>query len=976
LKKNTSALELNSAILAALDDLKQDLSGELSLDKGLRMAYATDASIYRELPLGVVFPKHHDDLVKIVRCAHEHKIPLIPRAGGTSLAGQCVGSGLVIDTGRFMKDVLEINPEEKWVRVQPGVVRDELNELLKTYGLFFGPNTSTANRCMMGGMVGNNSSGSTSIRYGVTRDKVMSIKGVLASGESIEISPKTEQELGKLVAENSQEAFVYSSIIQLLIPAETRLKIRNAFPDPKLHRRNTGYAIDMLLHQKPFNEAGPDFSLAPLMAGSEGTLMLSSEITLQLDDLPPPCEVLIGAHFHSINESLRAAVMAMEHDLYSCELMDQVILDCTKGNKQQEENRYFVEGDPAALLVLELRGETKEESIEKAERLINILKEAGLGYAYPIILPPDTDKVWNLRKAGLGLLSNVPGEAKPVACIEDTAVALHKLPDYINEFDQLLEKFGQKAVYYAHAGAGELHLRPIINLKTSEGVRALRQICEASARLVAQYKGSLSGEHGDGRVRAEFIPLVLGDEMVRLFEKVKGIFDPNNILNPGKIVHAPPMDVSLRYETDREEPLVETFYHFEEKGGMLALAEKCNGSADCRKSTGLMCPSYQATKNEMLTTRARANTLREVMTHPTNPKTALDNEALKAVLDQCLSCKGCASECPSSVDVAVMKSEFLHQYYQNHKRPVRDILVKHYESMYRFLSPVAAPANALMKAPLFKNPIMTMLGIAAERQLPPVASSKHVGKWKKRGVPSDPDVVLFLDEFTQLHEPHIGEAAISVLEKLGYTTVLYVTKSSGRGAISKGFLEQARRYADRNIADLNKAHWNQLPVLGIEPSALLSFRDEYPKLCSPTLREDALALAQRTWMIEEFLEKEILAGRLEKRKFRPITLELSLHEHCHHKAIGKRGAAAFVLQWAGAHVKNIPSGCCGMAGSFGIEEKNFALSQAIGERVLFPAVRGAEGEICLNGTSCRHQVLEATGKQGKHFVELLEKAII
>lgn len=968
-------MELTSTTLSAISKLKNSLAGELSLDEGLRMAYATDASIYREIPLGVVFPKHHDDLVKIVRCAHEHHIPLIPRAGGTSLAGQCVGHGLVIDTGRYMNEILEINTEEKWVRVQPGVVRDELNEVLKPYGLFFGPNTSTANRCMLGGMVGNNSSGSTSIRYGVTRDKVMAIKGVLASGESIEISPKTDAELALLMAEQSHEASIYSSLIPLLSPKETQEKIRNAFPDPALHRRNTGYAIDMLLHHKPFKEDGPEFSLAPLMAGSEGTLMLSSEIKLQLNELPPPFEVLVGAHFNSINESLRAAVLAMEHDLYSCELMDKVILDCTKGNKQQEENRYFVEGDPAALLVLELRAESKEESIRKAEQLIEVLKNAKLGYAYPIILPPDTDKVWNLRKAGLGLLSNVPGEAKPVACIEDTAVALPQLPDYIDEFDQLLETFGQKAVYYAHAGAGELHLRPILNLKTNEGVRALRQICEASARLVAQYKGSLSGEHGDGRVRAEFIPLVLGQEMVEIFQEVKSIFDPKNILNPGKIVHAPPMDESLRYEADRKEPQIDTFYNFEEEGGMLALAEKCNGSADCRKSSGLMCPSYQATKNEMLTTRARANTLREVMTHPTNGEAPLDNRALKEVLDQCLSCKGCASECPSSVDVAVMKSEFLHQFYQKHRRPLSDLAVKHYEGMYRALGHISAPANSLMQTAIIRKPMLKMLGMATERRLPEVASRKYVRKWEKRPTPTHPNVVLFIDEFTQLHEPHIGEAAIVVMEKLGYSPALYLTKSSGRGAISKGYLEQARLFADRNIKELSAAHLKDLPVIGLEPSALLSLRDEYLRLCSVALSEQAKTLAKRSWMMEEFLEKEILAGRLERSIFAGKATEIMLHEHCHHKAIGKRGAAAFVLQWAGARVKNIPSGCCGMAGSFGMEERNYALSQAIGERVLFPAVRKVEGELCLNGTSCRHQVLEATGKQGRHFVEFLLESL-
>jgi Fe-S oxidoreductase len=409
---------------------------------------------------------------------------------------------------------------------------------------------------------------------------------------------------------------------------------------------------------------------------------------------------------------------------------------------------------------------------------------------------------------------------------------------------------------------------------------------------------------------------------------------------------------------------------------MLGLAEKCNGSADCRKSKGLMCPSYQATKNEMLTTRARANTLREVMTHPISSESPLDNEAIKNALDQCLSCKGCATECPSSVDVAVMKSEFLHQYYQNHKRPLRDLLVKHYEAMYRMLGPVAAPVNALMQAAVIRKPLLKALGMASERQLPPIASSKLVRKWKQRPIPKNADVVLFLDEFTQLNEPEIGEAAISVLEKLGYTPALYITKSSGRGAISKGFLEQARRYADQNIVDLSKEQWNQLPIVGLEPSALLSLRDEYPRLCSPELRAGAQALAQRAWMIEEFLEKEIVAGRLKRENFAKSDREIHIHEHCHHKAIGKRGATAFVLQWAGARVKNIPSGCCGMAGSFGMEEKNYALSQAIGEQVLFPAVRGADGEICLNGTSCRHQVLEATGKHGKHFVELLEKAIL
>ncbi|HKK39998.1 MAG TPA: FAD-binding oxidoreductase, partial [Cryomorphaceae bacterium] len=609
--------------------LQKVLGERLHLDHLTRVLYATDASVYRKIPLAVAYPQGKDDVVAIVKFCRAGSVPIIPRTAGTSLAGQCVGEGLVIDFSRFMTKILEVNKEEKWVIVEPGVIRDELNEFVKKDGLFFGPNTSTANRCMMGGMLGNNSSGTTSIRYGVTRDKVIELEAVLSDGSVASLTELDRDALESLKVTDSPKAKIINALVEELAPETVRKEIVEKFPKKAIHRRNTGYAIDLLAEMQPFNSSGDFFNPAKLIAGSEGTLCAVTKLKLQLDDLPPPFEAVVCAHFDSVHEAMKATVEVMKSGPYACELMDKTILDLTQGNTEQAENRFFVVDDPGAILCIELRAGSDELLDEECSRLIDRLKQNEFGFAFPIVKAPDTTRVWNLRAAGLGVLSNMKGNAKPIAFVEDTAVELNDLPDYIQEFEEMMADFGQQAVYYAHAGAGELHLRPVLDLKSGQGRTDFRNIGEASAKLVKKYRGSLSGEHGDGRVRAEFIPLMIGEENYALLKRIKRIWDPENIFNPGKIVDPDPMDSDFRYEKNQKAFSYATFFDFTEEGNMLVLAEKCNGSGDCRKlpETGAtMCPSYHATRNEKDSTRARANLLREVLTKSPHQAFPFDND--------------------------------------------------------------------------------------------------------------------------------------------------------------------------------------------------------------------------------------------------------------------------------------------------------------------------------------------------------------
>lgn len=967
----------------SLSKLQQDLEGELQYDDLVKGLYATDASVYRKIPLGVAFPKSGSDIKKIVRFANQEKIGLIPRTAGTSLAGQCVGDGLVVDVSKHFTQILRLDEQKKQVTVQPGVIRDELNSYLKPFGLFFGPNTSTSNRCMIGGMVGNNSSGTTSIQYGVTRDKVISMKTILSDASEAEFGRITAEEFEQKRTSESLESTLYKKIYKELINKEIAKEIAANFPKPEIHRRNTGYAVDELLKSKVFGGSQAYFNMAELLCGSEGTLAFTTEITLQLDDLPPPLSAMVVTHYRTLEDCLLDVVPVMGHSLQLCEMMDKVILDCTKNNRSQLANRFFVEGDPAALLMLQVSAYTETELDVAIASLLKTVEESGLSYANPILMGDTIAKAIELRKAGLGLLGNIVGDMKAVACIEDTAVALPDLKDFIGEFTKIMKGYDQKAVYYAHAGAGELHLRPILNLKKSTDVSLFREITTDVAKLTKKYRGSFSGEHGDGIVRAEFIPLMIGEKNYELLRRIKAYFDPNGIFNPGKIVDAFPMDASFRYEVDRKEPEIKTLLDFSDSEGILKAAEKCNGSGDCRKThhmNGAMCPSYHVTKNEKDTTRGRANALREFLTNPkASSQNAFDSKELKDVFDLCLSCKACASECPSNVDIATLKAEFLHQYQETNGYSLRSRLFAYNTKLNRLGSAVSGLTNAIYGSRFMGGILKKSSGVAKERSLPKVYSfnfNKHLQEIKKQSIQSKRKVILYIDEFTRYLDIEVGKDAIVLLTKLGYDVELYFAES-GRTFLSKGFLKQAQKLAEQNTVELSKFAVRGLPILGLEPSAILSFRDEYLRMGNT--KSISQNIAEHSFLIEEFLANEITEGKLGPSSFTEEARDIKIHNHCHQKALSNQKVTFDVLNLpVNYKVTIIPSGCCGMAGSFGYEEEHYETSMKIGGLKLFPAVSksAADTIIAANGTSCRHQIFDGTKRTAKHPASILREALI
>lgn len=964
-----------------LNKLKQDLEGELFTDKLMTTLYATDASVYRKMPLAVAYPKTESDIQKLILFARDNKIGLIPRTAGTSLAGQCVGDGIVVDVSKNFTKILSVDEEKKQVTVQPGVIRDELNQYLEPYGLFFGPNTSTSNRCMIGGMVGNNSSGTTSIQYGVTRDTVVSLKTFLSDGSKVEFKTLSLNEfLGKM-ALDSFEGEIYSNIHKELSNKEIQQEIVREFPKPQIHRRNTGYAVDELLNNSVFGDGDQGINLCKLLSGSEGTLAFTTEIVLQLTQVPPKRSAMVVTHYKTLEDCLMDVAPLMANSLHTCEMMDKVILDCTKNNRTQLANRFFVEGDPEALLMLEVKSDTEEDLARQLEKLLQTVKASGLSYASPILKDGDVNKAIELRKAGLGLLGNIVGDRKAVACIEDTAVALEDLKDFIGEFSEIMKGYGQDAVYYAHAGAGELHLRPILNLKKSADVGLFRDITTDVAKLTKKYNGSFSGEHGDGIVRAEFIPLMIGEKNYELLKRIKSYFDPHNIFNPGKIVDAFPMDESLRYEVDREEPEISTMMDFSDSEGILKAAEKCNGSGDCRKThqvSGAMCPSYHATKNEKDTTRGRANTLREFLTSSEKPN-KFNNKELKEVFDLCLSCKACSSECPSNVDVATLKAEFLYQYQEENGYPLRGKLFAYNTKLNRLGSKMAGITNAVYDSKILGGLIKRSAGVATERSLPKVFKvdfDKELQKANNQTVKTKSKLVLYIDEFTNYLDVELGRDAIEVLTRLGYEVELFYGES-GRTYISKGFLRQAKKLAAKNLEQLSVFTDKGLPILGLEPSAILSFRDEYKRFGLDKGKMDAVAA--NSFLIEEFLAKEIQLGHITADQFTTEAKTVKIHTHCHQKSISNQKVTFDVLNLPQNYsVSIISSGCCGMAGSFGYEKEHYEVSMQVGELKLFPAVRKAAPDVIIaaNGTSCRHQIYEGTKRKALHPITVLKEALL
>jgi FAD/FMN-containing dehydrogenase/Fe-S oxidoreductase len=964
--------------------LASKLVGKLHFDDLMKTLYATDASVYRMLPLAVAIPRTKDDIKCLIEFAKKNKTSLIPRAAGTSLAGQCVGEGIVVDVSKYFTKILDINELEQTVTVEPGVVRDELNNYLEPFGLFFGPNTSTSNRCMIGGMVGNNSSGTTSIKYGVTRDKVLQLCAILSDGSEVVFKDLSSEEFEQKQKLSTLEGDIYRTIKLELSPKEVQEEISSNFPKPEIHRRNTGYAIDELIKTEVFSEEKKRFNLCELLSGSEGTLAFTTQITLKLDKLPPQNSVMIAAHFDSIEKCMDAVTIAMKHNLYACEMMDKTILDLTKYNKTQQENRRFIEGDPKAVLICELKDFDVKALEEEVKELVGSLEASGLSYANPLLKDDDIDKANALRKAGLGLLGNMIGDEKTAACIEDTAVALEDLSSYIKDFSQLMETYNQKPVYYAHAGAGELHLRPILNLKKKKDVELFRNITTDVAHLVKRYQGSMSGEHGDGIVRAEFIPLMIGDKNYEVLKRIKSAFDPQNIFNPGKIVDAYPMDQSLRYELDRVEPEIATVLDFSSSMGILREAEKCNGSGDCRKLPefgGTMCPSYRATRDEKDTTRARANALREVLTNSEKPN-KFDSEQLKEVFDLCLSCKACASECPSSVDVASLKAEFQYQYQKANGVSLRTKLFAYNNSLNGFGSKFPSITNFAFSNKLTSSLLKKMVGIAKNRSLPIISikSLDKVVQLSKNKINNDnyiKEIYLFNDEFTNHLDTSIGIDAIELLEALNYKVTVIKHSESGRSFLSKGLLEQAKNFANKNVSTFKDIICEEVPLIGIEPSAILTFKDEYLRLADD--KSSAEKIAKHTYLIEEFIQQEIELGNITSEQFSLEEKTIKFHGHCHQKALGNQLSSFTVLNLPKNYKTTIiPSGCCGMAGSFGYEKEHYDVSMQIGGQTLFPAIRNAneDVQISANGTSCRHQIKDGTQKEALHPITILRRALL
>ena len=973
-------------ISAKLEGLEKKLEGKLFYDHTMRLLYATDASAYKEMPLAVAIPKTKEDIQKIIAFAKENKSSIIPRAAGTSLAGQVVGNGIVVDISQEFTKIISVNQEEKSVWVEPGVIRDELNLHLKPYKLFFGPETSTSNRCMIGGMVGNNACGARSVVYGSTREHVLEIQGFLADGNEVVFGSLTNKEFEdrcngiNVVSPLEQEIYVQTK--EILSSENNRNLFEANFPKKSIPRRNTGYALDLLADSSPFNDTDEKFNFCKLIAGSEGTLFFSTAIKLNLVDALKPYSALVCVHFESIHESLKANIEALKFNPDSVELIDHYILECTKENIEQSKNRFFVKGDPQAILAVEFLRDSQEEIDGIAKEMEALMRSKNLGYHFPIVYGEDANKVWALRKAGLGLLSNIPGDAKAVAVIEDTAVDVNDLPDFIEDFNAILKERNLNCVHYAHAATGELHLRPIIDLKTHEGTALFRTIATDIAHLVKKYKGSLSGEHGDGRLRGEFIPLMLGDEIYQLFVQIKKVWDPWGVFNPGKIVNTPPMDTSLRYTAGQDTPMPETYFDFSEHNGILRAAEMCNGSGDCRKtekSGGTMCPSYMATRDEKHTTRARANMLRETITNSVKAN-RFDDENLLEVLDLCLSCKGCKSECPSNVDMAKLKAETLQQYHDKNGVKFRSKLIGNTPKINQLFASVPWLYNLSTKG-ILGYWMKKSTGFAVERQLP-LMHKTTFGKWIKSynqiGDFRNGNVYLYNDEFLNYYDVEIGQTAVKLLNRLGYKVLVPEIGISGRTYLSKGMLKEAREIAEQNIIDFEKAIPSDGILIGIEPSAILSFRDEYPDLCRGDLKEKAKTAAKRTFLIEEFLGQELETGRIISDSFTEQTERVRMHGHCFQKSLSSLVPLKKILSLPKNYtVLNIPSGCCGMAGSFGYEKEHYDISMKIGELVLFPTIRKEETAtlISASGTSCRHQITDGTGRKALHPVEILFKAL-
>lgn len=966
-----AVLESVLIMLKDLEDLRRRLKGELRFDRISRILYSTDASAYREEPLAVFVPceDYEEDLRTLLRFCKDKGTFLIPRAGGTSLAGQVVGKGIVVDVSKNLNRIIEINAEQHWVRVQPGVVLEQLNKALKPYGLFFGPETSTANRCCLGGMVGNNSCGLHSLVYGSVREHLSEAEVMLADGKKVVLKQLSEEEFENKLSQDDLEGRIYRHVKEVYSNAETKQAIADSFPDKEVKRRNNGYALDFLCDGKVPN-------LAKLFCGSEGTLAFATELKLNLVPLPPKHKALLCVHFSELQDSFRGNLIALRHSPRAVELMDDNIVEAAFRNPTQRKNTFFLKGSPKAVLIAEFAFDDELSLQRCLDETIADFESDGAAYDFSVVKGEDIVRVWALRKAGLGLLTNVPGSKKPVSVIEDTAVAPEKLPSYLAEFQTILEKYGLRCVYHAHIATGELHLRPVLNLKDEKDVRLFRTISEEIATLVKKYGGSLSGEHGDGRLRGEWIELMYGERVYDLMCRMKAVWDENGVFNMGKIVGTPPMDVCLRYEGALQRQ-IDTYYSFDKEMGLQSAAEQCNGAADCRKNKdagGLMCPTFKVSGEETDAPRARANIIREVLSFE-NGKNPLASDLIKAVLDNCLMCKACKNECPSNVDIAKLKSECLQHYHDAKGYELSVLLLNALPRLQALASVAPFIYNGVVSWSCTASILKKIMGFAPERSLPKIGVcrfDKEVKRCERKDFKKT--IYLFVDEFSRFQDYEITKTAIRLFSALGYKVKRAPIKESGRIAFSKGMLKRAKRLAEKNVGLLTPLIGDSTPLVGLEPSAVLSFRDEYPDL----LKRDLSGLNANVFLFDEFLAREIDCGNIDRELFTDEKRNVLLHGHCQQKAIiGTEFMEKMLTLPRNYTVEVIPSGCCGVAGSYGYERKHYEMSRKIAHNVLIPAVEKADKDTIISapGTSCREQIGHFSSRKALHPIVVLYNAL-
>lgn len=931
------------------------MSKQIYSDRLTRLLYANDASMYQQVPEAVAFPSSAEDVQYLLTYARENGLGITARTAGTSLAGQTVGSGLIADFSRFMNHIGDLDVNEAEINVQPGVIRDQLNRHVANHRLHFGPDTSTTNRCMIGGMIGNNSAGSYSIRYGSTRDHVKSLRLVLNDGSIAEFGPWSNEELITIQNEPTRRGQIVDGMIRLL--RENREIIENDSPSKSVLRRNSGYALDRLLEMQPFNPAGKKFNLAEFFCGSEGTLALLLDARLKL--VPKPQHsVLMVPQFSSLAQALRATVKLVKQHPSAVELLDDKVLEATENNMEQRENRFFIKGSPSAVLIVSFECDDLQECKSRAEEAVKLLKKSGFGYYHPILVDPDQcRRVWDLRKAGLGLLMGTPSDAKTPTFCEDTAVPVDRLPDYVNEFSELLERHKTDCVFYAHASVGELHLRPILNLRSERGLETMRNLALEIAQLVKKYRGSISGEHGDGRARSAFLAEALSSEMVRLFKQVKEIWDPENLFNPGIIVNAQPFDQHLRISSKNEPKAVETAFHWRREGGFGEAIESCNGAGVCRKlpeSGGTMCPSYMATKDEKDSTRGRANVFRQLFAGA--EAKGFSSEEIKEALDLCLGCKACKTECPASVDMAKMKAEFLNGWGDKNGYGFRDRMLASHDNFTRLLSWFPGATRSIVNSLMNSSIVKRGLSLSPQRKLPEFSREDAYRWFRKRDLNMHGEnLLLFVDSYHGFHDTQVVKDAVKVLETLGYFVQLTGFRTTGRAKISLGMLRDVQAQMQKVRDDLLIAELFKMPVVGLEPSEVLTLRDEYLDLCKVEDLEAYQKIASQVVNFEEFITDRIHPKGLKALKTGSHA-QVHIHPHCHAKALGVADKQRQMFEKLGFSVSIGDYGCCGMAGNFGYEEEHAEVSIKIAQQRFLPGLQAhKEAFLSLHGFSCRHQ---------------------